>query len=87
VLQLQTLGVPARYITVGAKYVAQGGQWVPEEAAWLLGTRARFIGLVMFVLLGVAAFLWPARGSQWKLEEESRAEKPSHPMRLPLTTS
>lgn len=76
VLQLQTLGVPARYITVGAKYIAQAGQWVPEEAAWLLGTRGQVIGLVMFVLLGVAAFLLARKGAQWELEEETPRETP-----------
>lgn len=76
VLQLQTLGVPARYITVGAKYIAQAGQWVPEEAAWLLGTRGQVIGLVMFVLLGVAAFLLARKGAQWELEEEAPRETP-----------
>ncbi len=76
VLQLQTLGVPARYITVGAKYVGQGGQWVPEEAAWLLGTRGQVIGLVMFVLLGVAAFLLARKGARWELEESGAPAQP-----------
>jgi len=75
VLQLQTLGVPARYITVGAKYVAQSGQWVPEEAAWLLGGRGQTIGLVMFLLLGLAAFLLARKGAQWELEETPPAPK------------
>jgi len=70
VLSLQNLGVPARYLSVGAKYVPSGGQWVPEEAGWLLGARGQIIGLVMFVLLGVAAYLLAQKGAQWQIEEE-----------------
>ncbi len=70
VLQLQNLGVPARYITVGSTYVAKGGQWVPEKASWLLGTRGQVIGLVMFVLLGIVAFMLARKGATWQMEEE-----------------
>jgi putative OPT family oligopeptide transporter len=70
VLQLQTLGVPARYLSVGAKYIAAGGQWLPEEATWFTGGRGQVIGLVMFIVLGVIAYQLARKGAQWQIEEE-----------------
>ena len=46
------------------------------QSLWALNF---IIGLVMFVLLGVAAFLLARKGSQWELEEETPPETPSSP--------
>ncbi|MBN2723802.1 MAG: oligopeptide transporter, OPT family [Deltaproteobacteria bacterium] len=74
VLQLTALGTPVRFISVGHKYINVGGKWIPEAHKWFEGAIGQTIGLVMFILLGLSAYLLAKKGAKWDLERQKSQE-------------
>jgi putative OPT family oligopeptide transporter len=81
ILSLPSLGTPLRHLTVGAKWVLKNGTWIPEEAAWFQGPIGQIAGLVMFILLGVGAYLLARKGAKWEMarQDETNGDDDNDP--------
>jgi len=70
VLRVKDLGALIRYVSVGVQFDLVDGRLVEEAKPWFDGLKGQRIGLVMFVLLGLACFFLARQGAKWYLESE-----------------